>query len=112
MSFNIFRSTLAFGVILGAVVGAVPACEDVCDLSCPAEGLAAYLSGMLIGHEIRAMADLFPRPRPIRLVADGTLAARYAAAFTHLGRAFEAIDVEAATLRGLTRLLERAGPLA
>ncbi len=90
-----------FGVRAEGLFGAIPAA-----------GLMSYLSGMLIGHEIRAMAELFPSPQPVRLVADGALAARYATAFAHLGRAFQAIDVEAATLRGLTRLLERAGPLA
>jgi 2-dehydro-3-deoxygalactonokinase len=78
----------------------------------PPAGLSSYLSGMLIGHEIRAMADLFPGRAPIRLVADGALAERYAAALKHLHRPFETVDVETATLRGLTRLLEQAGPLA
>lgn len=77
-----------------------------------AEGLAAYLSGMLIGHEILAMAALFPSSNPVRLVAEGALADRYALAFAHLGRDYAAVDAEAATLRGLTGILERAAPLA
>lgn len=90
-----------FGVRAEGLFGAIPA-----------EGLPAYLSGLLIGHEIRAMADLFPTSAPLRLVAEGALAERYAAAFRHLGLAFETIDCEAATLRGLTRILEQAARLA
>lgn len=90
-----------FGVRAEGLFGAIPAA-----------GLMSYLSGMLIGHEIRSMADLFPSSEPVRLVAEGALAERYTTAFTHLGRAFHTVDAEAATLRGLTRLLERAGPLA
>jgi 2-dehydro-3-deoxygalactonokinase len=90
-----------FGVRTEGLFGAIPA-----------EGLASYLSGMLIGHEIRTMSDLFPSPDPVRLVAEGALAGRYALAFTHLGRGYAAIDAEAATLRGLTRMLERGAPLA
>ncbi len=90
-----------FGVRAEGLFGAIPAA-----------GLAAYLSGILIGHEIRAMAELFPSPDPVRLVAEGALADRYALAFAHLGRDCAAVDAEAATLRGLSRLLERAPPLA
>lgn len=90
-----------FGVRAEGLFGAIPS-----------EGLEAYLSGLLIGHEIRAMAGLFPTADPVRLVADGTLAGLYTAAFRHLGRAVEAVDAEAATIRGLTRILEQAGPLA
>lgn len=90
-----------FGVRAEGLFGAIPAA-----------GLAAYLSGMLIGHEILAMAQLFPSPDPVRLVAEGALADRYALAFAHLGRDCMAVDAEAATLRGLMRILERAAPLA
>jgi 2-keto-3-deoxy-galactonokinase len=48
----------------------------------------------------------------VRLVADGTLAGLYTTAFRHLGRAVEVVDAEAATIRGLTRILEQAGLLA
>ncbi len=77
----------------------------------PADGLEAYLSGLLIGHEIRGMAALFPASGPIRLVAEGRLATLYAAAFRHLGREIETVDSEAATLRGLTRVLEHAAAI-
>jgi 2-dehydro-3-deoxygalactonokinase len=90
-----------FGVRAEGLFGAIPA-----------DGLEAYLSGLLIGHEIRAMAGLFPTADPVRLVADGTLAGLYTTAFRHLGRAVEVVDAEAATIRGLTRILEQAGLLA
>lgn len=86
-----------FGVRAEALFGTIPA-----------DGLEAYLSGLLIGHEVRGMATLFPRFEPIRLVAEGRLAALYAAAFRHLGQEVEAVDSEAATLRGLTQVLEQA----
>lgn len=75
----------------------------------PTAGLEAYLSGILIGHEIRAVAGLFAAAGPVRLVAGGRLAEAYEAAFRHLGMAVETVDVETATLRGLARILERAG---
>lgn len=78
--------------------------------SIPADGLPAYLSGILIGHEIRGMADLFPAPGRVRLVAEGELARLYTAAFEQVGRACETVDAETATLRGLTRILELAEP--
>jgi 2-dehydro-3-deoxygalactonokinase len=90
-----------FGVRAEGLFGAIPS-----------EGLEAYLSGLLIGHEIRAMAELFPTADPVRLVADGTLAGPYTTAFRHLGRAVEAVDAETATIRGLMRILEQAGALA
>lgn len=90
-----------FGVRAEGLFGAIPAA-----------GLAAYLSGILVGHEIRAMTELFPGPGLVRLVAEGALADRYALAFAHLGRDCAAVDAEAATLRGLARILERATPLA
>lgn len=75
----------------------------------PAVGLETYLSGILVGHEIRAMVGLFVAAGPVRLVAGGRLAEAYQAAFRHLGMAVETVDVETATLRGLARILERAG---
>lgn len=78
----------------------------------PGEALAAYLSGILIGHEIRAMAGRFPSPGPVRLVAEGGLAGRYVDAFGHLGMSVASVDAEAATLRGLTRILEQSGGVA
>jgi 2-keto-3-deoxy-galactonokinase len=67
---------------------------------------------MLLGHEICAMTRLFPGQGPVHLVAGGRLADLYGTAFHHLGRDIELVDVEAATLRGLMRILESAGPLA
>jgi 2-dehydro-3-deoxygalactonokinase len=74
--------------------------------SIPEGDLPAYLSGILIGHEIRSMAGLFNCAGPIRLVAENPLAGHYAAAFERLGLAYQSGDAEEATLRGLTRILE------
>lgn len=78
--------------------------------SIPAAGLEAYLSGILIGHEIRSMAKLFASAAPILLVAAQPLARHYALAFERLGQDFAPVDAEQATLRGLTQILETAAP--
>lgn len=78
----------------------------------PGEGLEAYMSGVLLGHEIRSMIDLFPTAGALRLVAGGKLGDLYETAFRHLGREVVRVDVEAATLRGLCRIMEHAGPHA
>ncbi len=74
----------------------------------PANALAAYLSGIMIGHEIGGMIELFPGRDQLRLVASGSLAALYSTAFEHIGMAHQAIDAGKATLRGLGSILEAA----
>jgi 2-dehydro-3-deoxygalactonokinase len=64
-------------------------------------GAADYLSGLLIGHEIRAVAPA----GPVHLVGTHNLTARYAAAIAHSGG--EAIILsEDAAAEGLWRLSE------
>lgn len=75
----------------------------------PAAGLEAYMSGLLLGHEIRTMIDLFPTQDRVQLVAGGPLGDLYETAVRHLGREVARMDVETATVRGLTRIMERAG---
>ena len=77
----------------------------------PGEGLADYLSGILIGHEIRSMAGLFPAPRPVLVVGGSGLAAAYRAALSHLEVEARAIDAEKATTSGLFRILSKGRSL-
>lgn len=70
-----------------------------------ATALDAYLSGILIGHEIRELAPLFPGAYRIKLVADGRLRALYGDALTALGWTVETIEAEQAAIRGVRRIL-------
>ena len=49
----------------------------------PAAGLPAYLSGLLIGHELAATAAI---PGPVHLIGNETLTRRYSQALTLAGR--------------------------
>jgi 2-dehydro-3-deoxygalactonokinase len=69
----------------------------------------AYLSGLLIGHEIRGIRGLMkPPPRRVLLVGERGLAALYAAALARLGIAAEQQDAEQASIRGLAALARHA----
>jgi len=66
----------------------------------PGEALGSYLSGLLIGHEIRHRA---PAPTQVHLVGSAALTSRYAHALAHLGIAAETHgeDLAAAGLHAL-----------
>ncbi|HLT92083.1 MAG TPA: 2-dehydro-3-deoxygalactonokinase [Woeseiaceae bacterium] len=70
---------------------------------------AGWLSGFLVGSEIRELAPTFGEPASVHLVADGTLAARYARALAHAGIAAQTLDPATCTIAGLELLLEEAG---
>ena len=80
----------------------------------PADGLfggtandaqASYLSGLLIGHEIRDLADTYPADGGgVLLVGSSRLAKIYEEALTHLRVPFQTIDGEKATIKGLTSI--------
>lgn len=66
---------------------------------------ASYLSGMLIGHEIRDLADTYPADSDdVLLVGSSSLAKIYEEAFSHLEVPFQTIDSEKATINGLTSI--------
>jgi 2-dehydro-3-deoxygalactonokinase len=69
------------GVSLGSLLFSARASVLVGDL--PAESSLGYLSGLLIGDELRA--GLGQEGRPMALIGDPVLCARYVAAFEHLG---------------------------
>jgi len=78
----------------------------------PSDGLADYLSGILIGHEVRAMTGMFAPSGPVLLIGGGALTARYQAAFGHLGLAVRAVDAEQATVAGLSAVQRLAAATA
>ena len=67
----------------------------------PADALADYLSGILIGHEVEAMLTATKPAGAVRLIAAPALAARYAAALAWHGHAAEVLDSDAVTVAGL-----------
>lgn len=77
------------------------------------EGLRSYLSGILIGHEIRGLAGAPGADDAdggeLLLVGASGLADIYARALEHLGLAHRVVDAEAATIRGLGAVWSRQG---
>lgn len=73
-------------------------------------GVASYLSGLLIGCELREAAGLGPSEAPVLLVGEPGLVARYARALELAGRPFALGPVDAAA-RGQHRLAELSGLL-
>ena len=70
------------------------------------DSAASYLSGLLIGHEIRAAAPLHPSS-PILLIGDGALCALYARAIDQCGGGSTLAPSDAAA-QGLALIGERA----
>jgi 2-dehydro-3-deoxygalactonokinase len=68
---------------------------------------AAYLSGLLIGADIRAGLTMGEH-RPVEIIARSDLAALYSHAFDRAGRRSRTIDGEMAALAGLRHLAELA----
>jgi 2-dehydro-3-deoxygalactonokinase len=73
-----------------------------------AEGIADWLSGLLIGHEIHAARRFAPDMAAVRIVAGDRLCARYAEACAQAGLATTTAPADAAA-RGLWRLATQAG---
>ncbi len=70
----------------------------------PAERLGAYLSGILIGHEVKDMLGQFPARKPVLLIGTPEIAVLYARAIRRAGAGSEILDSERATVRGLALL--------
>ena len=76
-----------------------------------AEDVASYLSGLLIGSEIAAMAPLYAGGAgEILLVSNDRLAVPYAAALSRAGLAFRHVAVREATLAGVTAIARLHAP--
>lgn len=75
---------------------------------CPAEGLADYLSGLLIGAELVAGLVAADPQRPLVLVGEPALCARYQRGLSCLGRA-AALQIDQAAPAGLWQQALAAG---
>jgi 2-dehydro-3-deoxygalactonokinase len=75
----------------------------------PPEAVSGYLSGLLVGHEVREGLAGRPAARPL-LVGGGALVARYREAFALAGIAAAEGPAEA-TVLGFRRLVALAGGL-
>lgn len=73
----------------------------------PGEALHAYLSGLLIGHEILGALAFFGRENEITIIAEPALAARYQRAFSFAKISARVAD-ESVTATGLFRIAQAA----
>ncbi|MQM38551.1 putative 2-dehydro-3-deoxygalactonokinase DgoK1 [wastewater metagenome] len=71
-----------------------------------ATGIRDYVSGLLIGNEIRGMRGLYA-PEGVVLVADGALRPRYEAALGHFGLDAHPVAAADASLAGVLALARR-----
>ena len=87
-----------FGVRAEGLFGAVPE-----------TGLKAYLSGILIGHDVRSAVGREAHDETVIVIAAGELAPLYARALEMAGLSVQTVDGEAAAVQGLRALATRAG---
>jgi 2-dehydro-3-deoxygalactonokinase len=73
--------------------------------SIAAEDLQGFLSGILIGHEVRDMLARYAGTDPVTVIGDKLLAAHYVHAISSLDRSVTALDAEQATIAGLQMIL-------
>jgi 2-dehydro-3-deoxygalactonokinase len=74
----------------------------------PARDLRGYLSGILIGHEVRDMLTQRSDSGPVIVVGEAQLAEHYVHAIKQMKRAASAIDSEQATIAGLGMILGKS----
>ena len=72
------------------------------------EGLPSYMSGILIGNELRNFAPNTPSEETVLLVSDGVLGQKYMSAFDFFGISAQLVSAEDATVRGLSILQQIA----
>lgn len=75
----------------------------------PGKGLRSYLSGILIGHEVRAMLPLAVPSGPVTLIGRPDMNEFYAIAIDALGPKTRSVTAEDATMKGLS-LIQEAMP--
>jgi len=72
----------------------------------PAAGLRSYLSGILIGHEVRSMIGITQPTGPVTLIGRPDITGLYGEAIAMLEQIGAAVSAEDATLTGLTLIRE------
>ena len=77
-----------------------------------AEQDAAYLSGLLIGHECRAMVEALHCDSPVAVIGNGALTELYNLSLEQLGLSVRRIDGDSAAIRGLSVLMTQLQNLA
>lgn len=75
----------------------------------PAASAHAWTTGLLIGHECRAMRARWPAASAVVLVGEAETMSRYAEALRRLGTTAVPIDDAVALARGYTRIARRSG---
>lgn len=70
----------------------------------PEQGVRSYLSGILIGHEIRAMTAIAGTADSVTVIGRPDITRLYGEALGHAGRAADTVTSEDATLMGLALL--------
>ena len=76
----------------------------------PSAGLRAYLSGIVIGHEVRAMCGLARPEGPVTLIGRPDLTRLYGLAIGEFGLSTQIVSSQDATLMGLS-ILRKAWPI-
>lgn len=72
------------------------------------ESLFSYLSGIVLGHELRAsIAGVKPTAQPVLVVGSPKLCQNYLRALEFLGWRAQLVSAEQATIRGLVRLSQQ-----
>lgn len=72
----------------------------------PETGLRSYLSGILIGHEVRALCDIARPEGPVTLIGRPDVTRLYAEAIGLAGPSTQVVTSQDATLKGLSILRE------
>ena len=74
----------------------------------PEAGLRSYLSGILIGHEVRAMCGIAKPEGPMTLIGRPDLTGLYSEAIVLSGNSTQIVTSQDATLKGLAILCKTA----
>ena len=76
----------------------------------PEAGLRSYLSGILIGHEVRDMCAIARPEAPVTLIGRPDITRLYAEAIGNSGPSTQIVTSQDATLKGLS-ILRRTIPV-
>jgi 2-dehydro-3-deoxygalactonokinase len=74
------------------------------------EAIASYLSGLLIGHELKAMGDRYPASDDVLLVGAEALHRQYETALATFGRKYRWIAGPDATIAGVVEVVRKHRP--